>query len=322
MAGYDGAGSLFALGLRVTKLGADGAPLVGATSSYVTSSLVSIGMGHTYSEPDAIELRNGSGQTCVYYAPSPTLLGGTIEDFRACTPDPVLLQFCYGGDIITSNGVNEVQTVTITGSPTGGTFTLTFSGQTTGPIAYNAAASAVTTALNALSNINPGDVSTSGTGPYTVTFAGQYANANLPQMTASGASLTGGTSPTVNVATTTQGAAGTNVIGYQAPAVNVDPNPFGVAVEAWSNAVRDNSFDGTLPYFHWVMPRCKLRPSEALTLSAEDAATPIMEGTTEQNPGFGDGPSGDIAFPTSRIYQFSRVATLPDLTTGYVEVSA
>ena len=32
-------------------------------------------------------------------------------------------------------GTNEVQTVTITGTPTGGTFTLTFRGATTGTIA-------------------------------------------------------------------------------------------------------------------------------------------------------------------------------------------
>ena len=34
---------------------------------------------------------------------------------------------------------SEVQTVTITGTPTGGTFTLTFDGETTAAIAYNAA---------------------------------------------------------------------------------------------------------------------------------------------------------------------------------------
>ena len=41
----------------------------------------------------------------------------------------------------------EKQTVTIGGSPTGGTFTLTFGGQTTATIAYNADASVVEAAL-------------------------------------------------------------------------------------------------------------------------------------------------------------------------------
>lgn len=320
MAGHDGAGSLFALGLRLTKLAADGSPLPGALNCYTTSSLVSIGFGNTYSEPDVIELRNGSGKTCVYYAPKPVLLGGTIEDFRVCTPDPVLLEFCYGGEVITTGGTNEVQSVTIAGSPTGGNYTLTFNGQTTANIAHNANAAAIQAALEALSNINPGDVTVSGTGPYTITFGGQYANANVPQITATPA-LTGGTSPTVNTATTTQGAAGANVIGYRAPAVNTDPNPNGVAIEAWSNAVRDNSFDGALPYWRWVIPRAKLRPSEALSLSGEDAATPIMEGTTEQNAGFGSGPLDDIEIGTDRIYQYVRTATIPDLDAGYVAIT-
>lgn len=106
-------------------------------------------------------------------------------------------------------GTDEVQTVTITGTPTGGTYTLTFSGQTTSGIAFNAAASAVQSALEALSNIASGDVVCAG-GPHpgtpvTVTFGGAYDGADVPQMTASAAGLTGGTSPAVTVSTTTPG---------------------------------------------------------------------------------------------------------------------
>src|SRR5689334_1738640 len=54
-----------------------------------------------------------------------------------------------------TDAVNTKQTVVIHGSPTGGTFTLTFSGQTTADIAYNANASAVQSALIALSNLAP-----------------------------------------------------------------------------------------------------------------------------------------------------------------------
>ncbi|MFH8813138.1 hypothetical protein ACH4GZ_39065 [Streptomyces hygroscopicus] len=108
---------------------------------------------------------------------------------------------------------SEVQTVTVTGSPTGGTYTLTFSGQTTSGIPYNATAAQVKTALEALSNVNPGDVTVTG-GPHpgtpiVVTFVGQYLGDDVGQMTASGAGLTGGTSPAVTVATTTAGGAAT-----------------------------------------------------------------------------------------------------------------
>ncbi len=115
----------------------------------------------------------------------------------------------YGGN------ASEGQTVTITGTPTGGTFTLTLAGQTTGAIAYNATAATVRTALEALSNVNVGDVTvTGGPGPgtpYVVTFGGQYAGEDMPAMTASGASLTGGSSPAVGVTTSTPGGGSTAV---------------------------------------------------------------------------------------------------------------
>ena len=107
------------------------------------------------------------------------------------------------------NGTNEQQSVTITGSPTGGTFTLTWSGQTTSAIAYNATAATVQTALEALSNIGVGDVSVSGSagGPYTVTFTGDLGLSDVAAMTASGAGLTGGTTPGVSIATPVAGVA-------------------------------------------------------------------------------------------------------------------
>lgn len=106
---------------------------------------------------------------------------------------------------------SETQTVTITGTPTGGTFTLTLDGETTAAIAYNANAAAVQTALENLSNLSPGDVTvTGGPGPgtpFSVAFGGNRLGRDVPQMTATG-SFTGGTSPTANIATTTGGGSG------------------------------------------------------------------------------------------------------------------
>ncbi len=111
---------------------------------------------------------------------------------------------------------SESQTVTITGTPTGGTWTLTFDGATTSTIAYNATAAAVRSAIEQLPNVSPGDVVVSGGPgpgtPYVVAFGGQYTGTDVPAMTASGAGLTGGTSPAVGVGTTTAGG-GTGVGG-------------------------------------------------------------------------------------------------------------
>lgn len=95
-------------------------------------------------------------------------------------------------------GTDEIQSVSLTNDPTGGTFTLSWnngsSTQTTAAIAYNATSGDVRDALVATSTIAPGDVITSGgplpTTPVSVKFTGAYAGTNVNQMTGSGASLT------------------------------------------------------------------------------------------------------------------------------------
>lgn len=106
-----------------------------------------------------------------------------------------------------SAATNEIQKVTVDPAVTGGTFTLTFDGQTTGNIAYNASASTMDTALEALSNIGAGDITvTSGTtGQWFIEFGNAMAGANQVEMTADGANLTGGSSITLTNATAATG---------------------------------------------------------------------------------------------------------------------
>jgi len=108
----------------------------------------------------------------------------------------------------TSYSTDAVQDITLTGNPTGGTFTLTFGGQTTGAIAYNATAATVQAALQALSSIGSGNVAVtaapSGTG-WEVRFTGAMANSYEGAIIGNGASLTGGTSQVVAVATVSAG---------------------------------------------------------------------------------------------------------------------
>lgn len=82
--------------------------------------------------------------------------------------------------VSSSGSTNEVWVETLTA--TGGTRTLTFNGQTTAPIAYNASASTIQTALNALSNVDSGDIVVTGTGPFTYTFGGKYAGQDTPDL--------------------------------------------------------------------------------------------------------------------------------------------
>jgi hypothetical protein len=117
--------------------------------------------------------------------------------FRSGTPlAKITASGLYGPYSVT----DEVQTVTEGGSGLT-SFTLTYSGQTTGSIA---AAATVQAALEALPNIGAGNVSVTGSagGPYTVSFQGTLADTNVAQMTST---PTGGTG-TVTVATVTAGA--------------------------------------------------------------------------------------------------------------------
>lgn len=112
-----------------------------------------------------------------------------------------------GGVLVPFAPTAEAQTITVTGTPTGGNFTLNVNGEVTGNIAFNADAAAVQTALEALANIAPGDVTVTGTTTKTITFGGKYAGVDVPQITLAGNALTGGTNPSVTVATAAAGGA-------------------------------------------------------------------------------------------------------------------
>lgn len=105
---------------------------------------------------------------------------------------------------------DEVQRVGHTGASYG-TFTLSFDGQTTGTITYNASADTVRTALENLSNIDSGDITVTKTqnGPSThewqIVFRGSKAGTNVAQITINIAGLM--PSPTAIQSTDTQGSA-------------------------------------------------------------------------------------------------------------------
>lgn len=92
-----------------------------------------------------------------------------------------------------SSSANESQIVTVH-KATGGTTVLTFDGQSTSALAITASAATVQSALEALGNLAPGDVAVTllATGSWKITFQGAYAGTDVPVITASTSSLTGG----------------------------------------------------------------------------------------------------------------------------------
>jgi len=123
--------------------------------------------------------------------------GGTLIGYPAAYNRGVSGSYRYSGD--------KVQTITVNGAPTGGSYTLSVGGYTTAPIAYNANAATIQSALQALGTGtgNPfggspaAGATVTGTGPFTVTFPVTGAAGPI---TADGSALTGGTSPSVTTA--------------------------------------------------------------------------------------------------------------------------
>jgi hypothetical protein len=104
---------------------------------------------------------------------------------------------------------DEVQTLTVTGTPTGGNFKLSFRGRETPVLAYNSSAANIQAALEALATIGTGGVvCTGGALPGTavvITFANQLGGQSVPMITVVDPAFTGGTSPAAAIVETTAG---------------------------------------------------------------------------------------------------------------------
>lgn len=217
---YDGAGSLFALAMRVTQLAADGSPLVGTQTSYITDALTKAEIGLNMNEVEAVTQLNGSGVACVAFSAPPSVSSGSVSGLVVCQPDPVVDWMFLGGDLISSEAPNP------------------------------------------------------------------------------------------------------RPIGYRAPLTNVPQRPNGVSLEFWTRAIVGSSYAATLPFFHWVVPRVKLTLAGARGAAADSAMTPEFEGTSDQNSGWGAGPEEDWDYPSDRVWQYARVAALPDVSRRFIEIAA
>ena len=103
-----------------------------------------------------------------------------------------------------------VYTLAETGGPTAGTFTLTYDGDTTAALDFDATAAEIQTALWALDSVGPGRIFASGgpinTADVILQFSGELANQTITGFTAT-ASFTGGTTPDIDLTETQAGVA-------------------------------------------------------------------------------------------------------------------
>lgn len=203
---------------------------------------------------------------------------------------------------------NEVQTITITGTPTGGTFTLTYGGQTTSAIAFNATASAVQAALVALTSVGSGGVTVSGGPgpgtPYVATFGGLLAGMNLSNMTATG-TFTGGTTPAIAVTETTPGASGFSSAGL-------------ISEDGITKAVKDTSKD--VRAYGLSAPIRKIVTAEEVSFQVKFLETnKVSQSVYNRLPLAGTGtvvPSGGAFSVTDGTFRAQRYAFVCDCIDG------
>lgn len=99
MSGWDGAGSIYAVRMRLTRLDTDGSPLVGTKNMIVSDALIKASYTPQNDSGDEISQKNGSGALCLYYKAPDTLKSIDFE-LDLCTPDPEAQEMLSGGTVL------------------------------------------------------------------------------------------------------------------------------------------------------------------------------------------------------------------------------
>jgi hypothetical protein len=124
-----------------------------------------------------------TGAASALHTEGAATLNGTVD------PEGIALEECrfeyFSEKAFAENLKNEVQSVTVSAGATGGDFTLTYKGETTPPLPYNAFAGEIRFYLETFASIGSGNVAVTGSaGAYTIEFKGALAHTKLPALAA------------------------------------------------------------------------------------------------------------------------------------------
>jgi len=102
----DHASSVQAVCLQVTQLNADGSPMQGTTTSFLTTAFMKLGFTAEYTKGVEVEEKGADGSVCVYYQAADILKRVTLS-LEICAPSPELTAILTGGDLLQPVGVNN-----------------------------------------------------------------------------------------------------------------------------------------------------------------------------------------------------------------------
>lgn len=168
-----------------------------------SKSYIQIGSHNLTSYCDNVDMTN-TGDTA-----ETSTMGNTAKTYIGGLTDQTL---SLSGKWDPTTTVNEVQTLSATGTVSGGTYTLTFDGSTTSALAWNLNLAGIQAALDGLASAGGASQIVASGGalpgtPVVFTFSGSnFAGSSVPLITVNSASLTGGGS--YGVVQTTPGTGG------------------------------------------------------------------------------------------------------------------
>ena len=239
--------------------------------------------------------------------PDPAVTTGVSVKFGSDTTEYTVTSRTLG------SGTNEVQTIEIDDDVSGGTFTLSYGGQTTGALAYNSSAAIIEAALEALSTLGLGTATVTGASPtWTVTFTGTMASTNATIISGDGLLLTGGDATTVTVTETLAGVDAVAEIQTM------------TATTALTNGTYTLTFDGeTTPAIPWdadeVAVEAYLESLDGIAVGEATVATgvgswPELNATLTIT--FSGGLAGDVALITDDDALTDGVIVISESTPG------
>jgi len=328
--------SLHCVAIRATLLALDGSTPAdaGSNSMYVSDKLMKLDFNPDIEAGTEISNRGASGALIQVYR-LPDLLKRLTVSLQVGTLDPELEYILTGGTVLTSSGTP------LTAVSTPGSSTAT-SGGTLAAGTYGYKVSALSQYGETAASAEKTQTTTGSTSTVTVTWStvsgalgyrvyGRTSGGPwrfIAQVGSAATSYTdiGTITPDANRAAPTVDTSGVAPNGYQYPAVGIDPQPYGISLEAWTRNIAEPGTPGyssgqqvgQAPYIRWVFPRMYLhKGNRTLDVNPADST---FDGFAVENSNWGNGPNNDWLYDSSKVTQYAYDTTIPTASVGRIAI--
>lgn len=311
--------------IRVTRLGSDGGTPAdaGPGMSYASSGLMKIEFNPDVEAGPEVSQRGASGNLDQVFKMKDLIKRYTFT-IQMSWVDPELEWLLTGGSLLTSSAspLTTMGTLSSSTASSGGTMVA-------GTFGYKVAA--LSTYGETLPSAEKTQVIASGTTNtvtltwtkitgavgyrvYGRTSGGPWkALTQIPQADSPTWTDTGAITPDPLMVPATVDTSGISVNGLAYPSVGVDPNPFGVSIEAWQRNIAQRATPGypagqqigQAPWVRWVFPSVQGLRKANRSIDGNPADSSFEGGFAVENSQWGNGPFNDWLYPSDRAVQMA-----------------